>query len=303
MEIKQKRYCKICNQKLVKNGKHSNGKQRWFCRFCNSSKVNNNGDYKKKLSELKSFLDWILTKKTIDESTDKTIRTFYNKTSWCWEIDPLQSKPSYSDILFIDGTHIKRRATCHIVIGDTEPKGHLWTRNETKEAYETLLEKIPKPKAIVTDGGCIGAIKSIWGDDVIIQRCLFHIKMFTIKKLSRKPKTDAGVELLHLVYDLFDIQDEKGILDWTSDFNDWCHKYNSFLKEKSYSKGNKKKWWYTHKNLRAVRTHLRKPLAENHLFQFIYHDFIPRTNNKIEGGINARLKELLRCHRGLKLNK
>jgi hypothetical protein len=41
-------------------------------------------------------------------------------------------------------------------------------------------------------------------------------------------------------------------------------------------------------------------MLSGQIFAHIGND-IPNTNNKIEGGINARLKELRRCHRGVSI--
>jgi transposase-like protein len=69
-----------------------------------------------------------------------------------------------------------------------------------------LLSKIPSPKFVVCDGKCgmINAIKEIWCTTVI-QRCQFHVKLNARQKLTLKPKTDAGKELLKLVNDIFGV--------------------------------------------------------------------------------------------------
>jgi hypothetical protein len=293
---------------MVKNGKHINGKQRWKCKNCNISRIKNNS-FNTKLKELEMFTEWILNKNTVSKSSNFCRRTFENKTRWCWEIDPLiNDTQGYEDVLFVDATHIKRLATCNIVISDKEPKAHIWTKNESSWGYEELLRKVIKPKAIVTDGGSIRAIKAVWREDVIIQRCLFHIKQYAIQKLSRKPKDIAGLELLDIVYMLLHLESTIDIKIWKELYDNWNKKYNSYLKEKSFNNNigeskHQRKWWYKHKNLRSVRKHLNNALVNDQLFQHIYHDYIPKTNNKIEGGINSRIKELRRCHRGLSLDK
>jgi hypothetical protein len=155
-------------------------------------------------------------------------------------------------------------------------------------------------------GVLASAVKRLYGDDIIIQRCLFHIKKFIIQKLSTKPKTDAARELLNITYALFDVEDIDTVEQWIYAFNVWCNKYNELLNERTYNKHlsnvkHQRKWWYTHKNLRAARSHLSNALDKNHLFSFIYHERIPPTSNHVEGGINSRIKKLIRCHNGQKL--
>jgi len=79
--------------------------------------------------------------------------------------------------------------------------------------------------------------------------------------------------------------------------------YADLLNEKTYVEPNKntkykRTWFYTHKNLRAAFRHIKNAFDNQQLFQFI-DGKIPSTNNYLEGGINARLKELRRCHRGI----
>ena len=47
---------------------------------------------------------------------------------------------------------------------------------------------------------------------------------------------------------------------------------------------------------------IKKTYRQDRLFLYLKHD-IPNTTNYVEGGINSRLKELIRCHRGLDLSK
>jgi len=59
----------------------------------------------------------------------------------------------------------------------------------------------------------------------------------------------------------------------------------------------KKKWWYTHGNLRRVVKLLT--LDENHLFAYLDYPFLPNTNNSLEGS-NSQIKTKLSNHRGMK---
>jgi len=69
------------------------------------------------------------------------------------------------------------------------------------------------------------------------------------------------------------------------------------LKEKTIgSQFIKKKWWYTHGNLRRawrLLTHDQDPL-----FVFLTNPLVPKTNNSLEG-VNSNLKQKLGDHRGM----
>jgi hypothetical protein len=61
------------------------------------------------------------------------------------------------------------------------------------------------------------------------------------------------------------------------------------------------RWWYTQRKLRAVRSLLKN--SAPHLFTWILLPGVPRTTNHVEGGINSKLKDLFRIHRGIPAQK
>jgi hypothetical protein len=93
------------------------------------------------------------------------------------------------------------------------------------------------------------------------------------------------------------IETETEKIIWLKSFADWQIKHDNFLKEKTRHPILEKRWWYTHKKLRAVRSLLRNSLGN--LFIYLDDPRVPKTSNDVEGGINSRLKDLLRIHRGL----
>ena len=80
---------------------------------------------------------------------------------------------------------------------------------------------------------------------------------------------------------------------------DWCRKWNIFLQEKTYD--NQRHWVYTHDRLHRARSGLNRLLSQNVLFAYLEKADYPSTNNRIEGGINAQLRAMLRNHRGMPL--
>jgi len=172
---------------------------------------------------------------------------------------------------------------------------------ESFASWLAFLKNLPAPDVVVIDGqkGLLAAILCLW-PQAKIQRCLVHIERLARIKLTRQPKTRAGKELLTLVQGLFGVRTRRQRRRWLRAHRRWEHRHAVFLKERSYGEakaGKKRLWWYTHRNIRAVRSLLRNALP--HLFTFVRYPHVPRTTNHVEGGVNSRLKELVHRHRGL----
>jgi transposase-like protein len=306
MEKCYKYKCLNCSNKLRKNGKHKNGKQRWQCVTCKKSIIKKRDD-KLRLSELKAFVNWILKKQTISESICKSRSTAWRKTSWCWDIKPSIDQIKYNpSSIIVDAVYIGRNTCCLIARTKEFVIDYQWARSESYDAWFTFLSRIPEPKFVVSDGhqSIRKAVITVY-KQAAIQRCLFHILLFSKSKLSLNPKTEAGFYLLKLVRELVHIKSKYKAKRWVTSYNEWEEKYKDFLKERSSYTDKitgKKKWFYKHKNIRSVRHHIRNALYNDNLFQFLGRD-IPFTSNLLEGGVNARLKELRRCHRGVSLDK
>ena len=79
--------------------------------------------------------------------------------------------------------------------------------------------------------------------------------------------------------------------------------YSDFLREMTIDEfGNKRS---THERLLKAESSLWRLIRQQTLFTFLeYFDItIPTTNNRIEGGVNAQLRSMLRAHRGLSLER
>jgi hypothetical protein len=307
-KFKQKRYCKVCKNSLRKYGKNKSGTQRWQCLNCKKILTKNRNDICKQ-SELFSFVNWILDKQTVSQNTNSSRSTFYRKTHWCWDVTPVATLSQVSHkVVFVDAVYIKRNHVCIVLRNEEYVLDWIWTYSENYEAYYELFDRNQSPKYVVTDGNsnCIKAIKNCWSD-TIIQRCLFHIFLFVKQKLSMNPKLEAGQKLLKWSKYLMRVKTKNQAVIQSMRFRFLLEEYEELLNEKTYVKSDeiskhKRKWFYTHKNLRAAFRHVKIAFDELQLFQFIEPN-IASTNNYLEGGVNARLKELRRCHRGLEIEK
>lgn len=168
-----------------------------------------------------------------------------------------------------------------------------WIREETKEAYSFLRSQIESKgfrlKAVVLDGR--QGIPSVF-KGIPVQICQFHQLQIVRRKLTLRPKTQAGVELLHLGLNITKYTEES----FKNELDIWENRHKDFLEEKTYCSFCKKSH-HTHKRARSARFSLRKNLP----FLFTYEKYpalhIPNTTNSLDG-YWSRLKNLLSAHRG-----
>ena len=138
------------------------------------------------------------------------------------------------------------------------------------------------------------------------QRCLFHVFCQIKRYTTSRPNTMAGIELYGLSKDLLKVKSRREAEIWVKRFVEWIKKYQRFLSEMTIDEhGNKRP---THERLLKAERSLFKLIRENTLFTYLDEEWndefsAPSTNNRIEGGINSRLREMLRNHRGLSIER
>lgn len=296
--------CPICHELMKKHGKTKAGKQRWICKSCKATKTHAiNSDAK----QLKIFLDWLLSRKRQTDITHATDRTFRNRTARFWKYWAL---PSLIDeihkVVYVDGFHLGRKAVVLIACSDECVLGWYLARHERTQAWVNLLRRIAPPDMVVSDGGqgFRNAVKQIW-PDTQIQRCAFHAFNQVRRCTTHNPRLVPGRELLLIAIDLLHIKTEDEALVWLKRYFDWCKYWDEFLAEKSYIDG---KHVFTHEKLRKAKRSLNRLISSGHLFTYLdpllsLDTSLPSTNNRIEGGVNAPLREMLRLHRGMSLNR
>lgn len=164
-----------------------------------------------------------------------------------------------------------------------------------------LLHKGYPLKGVVSDwkGSIVAAIQEIavkYFDGLLPhQRCLVHTQLMCQTFLTRRPKTEAGRNLLELVHMLNQVNSlyQKNILFlWLIRFE---KRFLTVIKEKTYT-FDTKHWWYTHKYLR--RTFLMLKNNWNHLFVYLEYPFLVKDTNGLEG-LFSQLDTKLGRHRGL----
>jgi len=294
---------------MQRRGKTAAGSQRWFCQSCRISITRKRADIKHN-GLRRQFTAWLSSNdnlETVAKRQDCSPRTLKRrfKSLWSEVPDIIVSSNISGGILISDATYLGGRE--HVVLvarSKQEMISWMFSERENALSWANFFSKLHIPDVIVCDGqrGMLAAIAVVW-PRTKIQRCLLHVVRLVRIKLTRQPKTEAGITLKYIVRDVFSIRTRRQKRRWLRRFKHWMKKYAIFMAERTYgeNKKSKRNWWYTHKNLRAARSLIKNALP--HLFMFIGHPEIPRTTNHVEGGINARLKELLHRHRGLPLHK
>lgn len=293
--------CPVCSEKMVKNGKTSSGKQRWRCLRCGSSHTKK---YDTKAKQLEEFLAWLFSKDTLLQMPGQG-RTFRRRTSEFWRLWPMPSQTGeLHRVVYVDGIYLARDLVILIASSDTYILSWYMARAETSKAWEALLAPIPAPTLVVTDGGpgFQKAQKKVW-PDTRVQRCVFHAFCQVKRYTTSRPRLQAGVELYGLAKELLHLKTLHQAERWFERYMQWCEKWAEFLEERSWQEG---KYDYTHIRLRKARSSLSRLLSQGTLFTYLDPELaregpLPSTNNRIEGGVNAQLRGLLRNHRGLSL--
>ena len=170
---------------------------------------------------------------------------------------------------------------------------HFINAKEKLEHYELGFEWCRKQgyiiKGVVSDG-FKGLAKMLYSTH--FQICQVHIQRAVMKKLTRKPKSTAGAELLALSKDLFKLSKDK----FKAELESWQEKHKDFLNEKTIDESGK--WRYTHAKVRSAYYTFKRNLA--YLFTYESVDNLPKTNNALEAEF-THLKTALRVHSGLNL--
>lgn len=133
-------------------------------------------------------------KLTQAEHAGGTGRTFRHQTKWCWNIHPyLNHTGEVFDEIQVDGIYLRRGWCLLIAIANGKVISWQWCDHEKAAAWTALLQHLPEPKVIVSDGGSglMKALKNLW-PEAKIQRCLVHIQRNVRTHLTLNPRLAAG---------------------------------------------------------------------------------------------------------------
>ena len=286
---------------MRRHGKTSAGSQRWQCVSCKATETHQiNNDAKL----LRIFLDWLLSGK-LQADMPGGGRTFRRKTSKFWDIWPL---PPLIDevhrVVYVDGIYLGRKAVILIARSEQYVLGWYLARTENSRAWKALMDRIPPPEVVVSDGGSgfEKARRRAW-PNTAVQRCVFHAFSQVKRYTTSRPKLPAGAQLYMLAKDLFKIKTGEQAAAWIGRYSAWCTYWNKFLAEKTVIDG---RYVLTHERLVKAKNSLDVLINKGTLFTYLdsvltLDGELPATNNRIEGSVNAPLRQMLRDHRGLSL--
>jgi hypothetical protein len=207
-------------------------------------------------------------------------------------------------VIHVDGIYLGRKAVILIARSENHVLGWYLARTENSRAWAALMSRIPAPDVVVSDGGTgfEKARKRVWSS-ARVQRCVFHAFCQVKRYTTSRPKLPAGAQFYMLAKDMLHIRNTEQMVTWLERYSAWCVRWNDFLAERTMIDH---RWVLTHERLVAAKNGIDLLIRKGTLFTYLDPDItadgaVPSTNNKIEGAVNAPLRQMLRDHRGLSL--
>lgn len=229
------RTCPICHQPCKKKGVTSAGTQRWYCKECRYSFTATH-QHQIRAKQYREFLDYVTDTIPLRRVTNPTSRSaWYRDHAWCWQTRPVwQATGEVHDQVFIDGTYIGYGWCVLTATTMNGVVGYQLCSRENKAAYTALLEKIPAPLVVTTDGdrGALAAIRSCWPTSRI-QRCLVHIQRNIRTVTTSRPKIDQHKALYRLGLDLTKITTIDKAISWQQGLAAFHDLYDTWLAERT----------------------------------------------------------------------
>lgn len=290
---------------MQKYGKTVKGTVRWYCRYCKKSSIKKRPDTKERHTRT-LFSSWTTGNQNLTEIAHgkrisrETLSRRFSKYYY-QQLSPAAPGSLANDVLICDGIHTDGRFEVVLIVR-TKKTPVFWCAvpYESYLVWVSVFSHLSRPKAVVGDGqkGMIAAIFSCW-PNIPFQRCISHVERLVRLRVSCHPTTRAGYELFRLSTGLKYVWTRRQKRRWLRSFKHWSKRHKTTISEKTtiMLPGGRKSWRYTHGRLHSAYSLLNNSLPN--LFTYVGHWDIPRTSNHVEGGINARIKELIHRHRGL----
>lgn len=315
--------CRCRTGKMVKFGKTSAGNNRFQCCSCRKTFV------VKKPSvcfadfvEFAQLITGMVNRKKITQDKNISRKTLSKKfkpffdhpltAQEVWKISPPKIATSGDPWVYgVDGKWLKRQGVILIHRDVTHRQNLFWSfhKSESFTALEDDLTKLSGlllestgnfPVGAVSDwkGAIVTTVGSFFGP-IPHQRCLSHVLRLAKNLLPKNSPIPATLKLREIALDLKNISSSKERLGWQERITNWEKTYGSLLKVKTKGQpGHRKKWWYTHGNLR--RGYRLLIHDQDCLFVYLANPLIPKSNNSLEG-VNSQLDQKLGSHRGMKI--
>lgn len=295
------RYCPTCSTKLQKRGLTAAGTQRWYCTVCTQSSVKPRPDLSRGFV-FETFHSWLLGKASQTE-LGGSARTFRDQTAWCWRVTiPSVLTGEIHHAIVIDGIRVGGRV-CLIARTTSYVIAWLWVDRENSTNWAQLLQRLPAPNYVVCDGqkGMLKAL-AIWWPTTVVQRCRFHVWLNTKAKLTLRPSSQAGRELLDLSRQLLHVRTRRQARRWKQALKYWHRRHTNFVTERTVKddpEPRTRTWRYTHARLRSAYYQLNKQAEDLLRSSYRPKPELPSTTNHLEGGTNSPIRSKLKLHRGM----
>lgn len=278
----------------------SAGRRRWRCPGRGASTtVRRDGD----AAALREFLGWLMSKGSQRDMPGQG-RSFRRRTAGFWEVWPMPVPDGERHrVLCVDGIWLARDLVVPVCRSDERVVSWYMARSETSRVRSAPMDPIPAPDVVVSDGGTgfAGAVRRSW-PGTRVRRCVFHAFCRVRRCTTSRPRLQAGVEPCGLAGDLLHIETLHQAELRVERYLQWCGFWADFLEDTSVVDGRRV---FTHERLRRARSSLSRLVSEGALFTYLDPELtgtgpLRSTDNAAES-LNARLRDMLRNHRGLSL--
>jgi len=250
-----------------------------------------------------SFHSWLLGKASQSELA-LPARTFRDQTKWCWLVPtPGVLTGEIHHAIIIDGIRVGDQV-CLIARTTKYVIAWAWVERENSTNWALLLRSLPSPAYVVCDGqkGMLKALAICW-PATVVQRCRFHVWLNTKSKLTLRPTSLAGQELLSLSRRLLHVRTRRQARRWKRLLKHWHRKHAEYVTERTVKENpepSERSWRYTHARLRSAYYQLNKQAEDLLRSSYNPNPKLPHTTNHLEGGINSPIRTKLKLHRGMK---
>ncbi len=295
------KHCPECGGPTQRWGRTSAGRPRFFCCTCGKTAIRRRKDVVQR-TIAHQLVGWLGGKESLNEiaiHAHKTRQALWKEFQplFLHDVEPSIPPDTKAKVLVLDGTYVHGHTLCAL-IAINENRQIYW-RFAPYESYKVWLQFLypfAQPDIVVMDGqkGLFAAAKTLW-PTAPIQRCQFHVIAFAIQYLGRRPKDEAGRDLLNILYTLKYAKTHEIRDQWIVAYKKWEEKYEKTLALKNY--GGR----FLYSRHRSARLIIRRALP--HLFTFLDHPGAPNTTNLVEGWVNSAIAEALRLHRGLRFHE
>ena len=289
---------------MKRNGRTGAGGTRWRCTSCGAGAARRTGNAAKLLE---AFLSWLPSRGRQADMPGGG-RSFGRKCARFWEIWPMPPKAEAPRrAVFVDGIRLGRKAVVPTASDGERALGWHLCRSENSRARAALMSRVAAPEVVVSDGGggFAKALRTTW-PHARHRRCVFHAFCQARRYTTTRPRTQAGAGLYGLARALLCITTLKEADAWVDEFLGWPSRWDGHLSERTPGEDGRLR--PTHERLVKARCSLARLVSASTLFTCLDPDLVgggplPSANNRIEGGVNSRLRAMLRDHRGLSIER